>query len=142
MARFQDQVAIVTGGADGLGKGICQRLGSEGAHVVMFDFNESKMAETKAEFDAAGISSSAIQVDVASEESVRSSIDKVVQEHGRLDIMINCAGIVGEKLCLCAVCKHVTKSCVVQGQLAKRLRRLPARISIEFRASTLKAPST
>lgn len=96
MARFEGQVAIITGGADGLGKGICHRLGSEGAHVVMFDFNESKMAETKAEFDKTGISSSAIQVDVSSEESVRSSIDKVFQEHGRLDIMINCAGIVGK----------------------------------------------
>ena len=46
-ARFEGQVAIVTGVADGLGKGITKRLASEGATVVIFDFNEETMASTK-----------------------------------------------------------------------------------------------
>jgi len=93
--RFEGQVAIVTGGADGLGKGICQRLGSEGAKIAIFDFNESKMAETVQELTAAGITASSHKVDVADEGSVKQAIAAVVKQYSKLDISINCAGIVG-----------------------------------------------
>ena len=86
----------MTGGADGLGKGICQRLSSEGAAVAIFDFNEAKMEETAAELTKMGAKKCVTQkVDVADEEAVKAAIDAVVAELGRLDIMINCAGIVG-----------------------------------------------
>ena len=94
--RFEGQVAIVTGGADGLGKGICQRLSSEGAAVAIFDFNEAKMAETAEELRKGGAKCVTQKVDVANEQAVKAAIDAVVAELGRLDIMINCAGIVGE----------------------------------------------
>lgn len=94
--RFAGQVAVITGGADGLGKGCAERLGSEGATVVLWDFNEAKMAETAAELTAAGVVVSFNKVDVSSEPSVQAAVDACVEAHGRLDILVNCAGIVGE----------------------------------------------
>lgn len=93
--RFAGQVAIVTGGADGLGRGICERLAREGAQVSIFDFNTSLMEKTKASFAEQGFAVHTVQVDVAVEESVKTGIADVVAHFGRLDIMINCAGIVG-----------------------------------------------
>lgn len=94
--RFSDQVAIVTGGADGLGKGITHRLLSEGATVVIFDVKDSLMQAAEAEFKGLGLERvSSARVDVASEAEVKAAIDAVATKHGRLDIMINCAGIVG-----------------------------------------------
>jgi NAD(P)-dependent dehydrogenase (short-subunit alcohol dehydrogenase family) len=94
--RFEGQVAIVTGGADGLGKGISLRLLSEGAFVVLFDVNEKLMGEALAEFSSKGLTkASASRVDVSNEANVKEEIDKVAAQHGRLDVMINCAGIVG-----------------------------------------------
>ncbi len=93
--RFTDQVAIITGGADGLGKAIGQRLLSEGAHVVMFDFNEELCQKTQAEFEAAGGSASYHCVDVSNEDSIKNAIAETVKAHGKIDVMINSAGIVG-----------------------------------------------
>ncbi len=96
--RFANQVAIVTGGADGLGKGITERLASEGAAVVIFDVNAELIAKSVEAFHASGLTSiSGAQVDVASEPAVAAAINEVATKHGRLDILINCAGIVGER---------------------------------------------
>ena len=95
-ARFAGQVAVVTGGADGLGKGITHRLLTEGAHVVIFDVNEKLMQDTVAEFAAAGLAKASFaKVDVSNEANVKQEIDNAAATHGRLDILINCAGIVG-----------------------------------------------
>jgi 3-oxoacyl-[acyl-carrier protein] reductase len=93
--KFSKQVAIVTGGADGIGKAVAQRLASEGAGVTIFDLNDERAAETVAEFDASGLSVDSAHVDVSNEDSVKDAIHKVVQDNSRLDIVINCAGIVG-----------------------------------------------
>ena len=94
--RFSDQVAIVTGGADGLGKAMVDRLVGEGATVCIFDFNDSTREATVAEFAERGCSVVGTAVDVGDEASVRHAIAEVVDAHGRLDVMINCAGIVGQ----------------------------------------------
>jgi len=93
--RFKDHVALVTGGADGLGKGIAQRLGQEGATVVVVDVNEELMKSTQAEFEKSGIKSHFHPLDISDEGSVESAIKQVVSKHGKLDSVINCAGIVG-----------------------------------------------
>lgn len=93
--RFEGQVAVVTGGADGLGKGITRRLASEGAIVVIFDIQDALMQSAVAEFASEGLKVEALKVDVSSEPSVQGAIEEVVAKHGRLDVLVNCAGIVG-----------------------------------------------
>ena len=93
--RFENQVAIVTGGTGGLGKAIAERLASEGAQIAIFDMDEEGMGRIEEEFLGAGYKLSTLRVDVTDEESVQSGIESVVADLGRLDIMVNCAGIIG-----------------------------------------------
>lgn len=88
--RFKDQVAIITGGADGLGLHIATRMIAEGAQVWIVDRDEelgrAAAARLGCEFEP---------VDVADEASVSTAFDKIAKAAGRLDVMVNCAGIVG-----------------------------------------------
>ncbi|QJW90168.1 SDR family oxidoreductase [Spirosoma taeanense] len=93
--RFQNQVAIITGGADGIGKGVAKRLAAEGATVVLFDINENLLQQTVAEFNAQGHTVTGQVVDIAQERPVREAVENVAETFGRLDIMVNAAGIVG-----------------------------------------------
>lgn len=92
--RFQGQVAVVTGGADGLGKGISKRLADEGATVVIVDADEHRLNDTLEEFsESEGISG--FPGDIADEESVQRVFAEVARRHGKLDVLVNSAGIVG-----------------------------------------------
>ena len=93
--RFSDQVAIITGGAEGIGKGIARRLASEGATVVLVDINGGLLERTVAELTAQGYAVTGQVVDVADEVSVEKAVKAVDETFGRLDIMVNSAGIVG-----------------------------------------------
>ena len=93
--RFTNQVAIITGGADGIGKGIAQRLASEGATVVLFDINHVQLERTVADFSKQGFTASGHVVDVSQESGVEKAMQTVAETLGRLDIMINSAGILG-----------------------------------------------
>jgi 3-oxoacyl-[acyl-carrier protein] reductase len=95
MIRFENQVAIITGGADGLGKGIAERIASESGTIVLFDINEELLNRTVNDFKSKGYNTSGYKVDVSSEEMVRKSIEEVEEAHGRIDIMVNSAGIAG-----------------------------------------------
>ncbi len=95
MERFKNQVAVVSGGAEGLGKGIADRLASEGSTVALFDINQKVLNKTLTEFKAKGHNVSGHLVDVASEDAVRKAMEEVEATYGQIDIMINCAGIVG-----------------------------------------------
>lgn len=88
---FQDRVALITGGAQGLGQAICQRLAAEGCHIAVADINEEKAVQTAAAIQnqrAIGI-----KVDVTKEDQVAAMVDRTVQEFGRLDILVANAGI-------------------------------------------------
>lgn len=91
---LQDRIAIVTGGARGLGEAICHRLAREGAHVVVADINlegaERVAAEIVAQTDRHAI---AIKADVTDEAEVETLVNRTVDEFGRLDIMVANAGI-------------------------------------------------
>lgn len=80
---FTGLVAIVTGGASGIGAAVANRLHDGGAKVAVFDLQP----------DAAAHADLAVAVDVADDESVRSGVDRVVAEFGRIDIVVNNAGI-------------------------------------------------
>lgn len=93
--RFTGQVAIVTGGAMGIGKAVVRRLASEGAGVILFDRDAREGRETAAAFTAEGLSVEALEVDIADAASVASAVDEVVSRHGKLEVMVNCAAIAG-----------------------------------------------
>ena len=87
MGRLNDKIAIVTGGASGLGAGIAQRFIEEGALTVITDINpegETVAKRLGAEF---------LIQDVSAERSWVETIDEVVSRFGRLDILVNNAGI-------------------------------------------------
>jgi len=91
---LQDQIAIVTGGAQGLGEAICHRLAREGAHVVVADLNlegaERVVADIMAQTDRRVV---AVEADVTDEDQVAAMVNRTVQEFGRLDILVSNAGI-------------------------------------------------
>ena len=83
MSEFDGLVAVVTGGASGIGAAIAARLQSGGAQVAVFDLNP----------DAAAPGLFAVRANVADDASVRSAVDAVAQRFGRIDIVVNNAGI-------------------------------------------------
>jgi NAD(P)-dependent dehydrogenase (short-subunit alcohol dehydrogenase family) len=88
--RFDGQVAVVTGGASGIGLAVGKRLSDEGAKVILFDLDKTKLAEA-----SQGWAESEV-VDICNEKQVGDTLDKIVAKHGRLDIMVNSAGITGK----------------------------------------------
>lgn len=94
--RFENQVAIVTGGADGIGKSVVERLAREGARVTIFDMNEELGERVCAEMGEQGLTVGMQVVNVADEDSVKSGVDAATAGgEQRLDVMVHCAGVVG-----------------------------------------------
>lgn len=94
-ARFQNQLALVTGAGGGLGRAISARLSSEGAHVAVVDRDADAAADTVAQLIRDGGSASAHVLDLTDEFAVEATIAEVMRAHGQLDIAVNNAGIGG-----------------------------------------------
>jgi sorbitol-6-phosphate 2-dehydrogenase len=91
---LQDRVAVVTGGAQGLGEAICQRLADEGAHIVVADINLDGAQETATAVEArTGRRAIAARADVANEDEVAAMVDLAVATFDRLDICVSNAGV-------------------------------------------------
>ena len=93
--RFSSQTAVVTGGAQGIGYAIAERLAMEGASVWLFDTNESLLLKAAENIKSKGGSAGSIIVDITDEPSVMSAFEKVLSVDKKVDILINAAGIVG-----------------------------------------------
>jgi len=88
--RFGNKVAIVTGGVSGIGEAIVRRLSAESGRVVIFDFDQAGLDRLSAEPQV-----NSLNIDVSKEEAVIQGIQAVVDQFGRLDILVHSAGIVG-----------------------------------------------
>jgi sorbitol-6-phosphate 2-dehydrogenase len=91
---LDDRIAIVTGGAQGLGDAICHRLAREGAHIAVADLDMKGAQRVVADLTAqAGRRAMAVEVDVTNETQVEAMVQHTVQQFGRLDILVSNAGI-------------------------------------------------
>ena len=97
---LENRVALVTGGARGIGKAICERLASEGAAVVMVDIIADVAEQSAAEFRSRGSDAMAVGANVASLQEAEDTVKAVMDKYGRLDILVNCAGITKDNLLL------------------------------------------
>ncbi|MFC4023309.1 3-oxoacyl-ACP reductase FabG [Oceanobacillus longus] len=93
MTRLQNKVAIITGAANGIGLQAARTFAKEGAKVIIADFDLSKGEESEKELLKDGFECKFIQVNVASKESVDGLVDQVLAEFGRIDVLVNNAGI-------------------------------------------------
>ncbi len=95
MQRFEKQVAVISGGASGLGYGIAERIALEGGSIALFDINEKLLSTAIKTFREKGYSAEGFKVDISSEYEVQQAMELVTGNFGNIDIMVNSAGIVG-----------------------------------------------
>jgi len=95
MKRLEGQVAIVTGGARGIGKGICEVFCREGATVALWDVLDG--TETVNEITQNGGKIFFQKVDVTDQNSVDNAIEEIIKKHGKIEILINNAGIIRDR---------------------------------------------
>jgi len=98
MAAFEGKVAVVTGAARGIGQAIAQRLAQESADVVICDLQAEWLAETAGIVEGLGRKALPLAVDVGDSEAVNACINEVVKVFGKVDIMVNNAGITKDTL--------------------------------------------
>jgi NAD(P)-dependent dehydrogenase (short-subunit alcohol dehydrogenase family) len=93
--RLRDKVAIVTGGGRGVGKAISQALASEGAIVVIAARTLSRLEATVEEIKSRGGRAKAIQADISDEKQVQRMVTEILNDYGKVDILVNNSGIGG-----------------------------------------------
>jgi 3-oxoacyl-[acyl-carrier protein] reductase len=98
MADLQGKIALVTGASQGIGRACALELAKAGATVALAARNEAKLAEVAAEIEAAGGKAAAFALDVANEESIKSGAKAVIERLGKVEILVNNAGITRDDL--------------------------------------------
>ena len=100
MGDLQGRIALVTGGAQGIGRAIAEELAAAGAVLALADVNEAKLAETVAETEGTGIDATAFTVNVSSQESIEAGAKAIIEKFGKVEIIVNNAGITRDNLML------------------------------------------
>jgi 3-oxoacyl-[acyl-carrier protein] reductase len=92
--RFRDQVAVVTGGAKGIGRAVALAFVREGARVVLVDVDKAGLAALREEIEKGGGRVLAVPCDISSSSAVEEMVNLVEKTFGRIDILVNNAGII------------------------------------------------
>jgi 3-oxoacyl-[acyl-carrier protein] reductase len=100
MANLQGRIALVTGASQGIGRACALELARAGATVALVARNQSKLAEAEADITAAGGVAAVFALDVASEESIKTGAKAVLEQLGKVEILVNNAGITRDGLVL------------------------------------------
>ncbi|MBE0639931.1 MAG: beta-ketoacyl-ACP reductase [Bacteroidales bacterium] len=93
MNRLKDKIAIITGGADGIGKAISGRFAAEGAVACIWDIQREKGLTLAVEIVKTGGKAAFFQVDTANFDQVEEATKQIIEQYGKIDILINNAGI-------------------------------------------------
>src|SRR5438445_223724 len=93
MHRLQDRVALITGGASGIGRAMALLFGAEGAVVVICDRNDPAGRVVVEEIEAAGGRGRYFHCDVTSLDEVTATVGRTLAEYGQLDVLVNNAGV-------------------------------------------------
>ncbi|HEY3628288.1 MAG TPA: 3-oxoacyl-[acyl-carrier-protein] reductase [Terracidiphilus sp.] len=100
MGNLQGRIALVTGASQGIGRACALELARAGATVALAARNESKLAEAAAEISSAGGTAAVFALDVASEDSIKAGAKAVLEKLGKVEILVNNAGITRDGLVL------------------------------------------
>src|SRR5918993_2396723 len=96
----EKRVAFVTGGSRGIGAAIVRRLAKDGLHVVAIARNMDKLQDVCGGINAEGGSAEAVTCDIADTRALATALEQVGEKHGRLDVLVNNAGITRDGLFL------------------------------------------
>jgi len=98
MTQLNARIALVTGASQGIGRACALALAQAGATVALAARNEAKLAEVAAEIAAAGGQAAAFTLDIASEDSIKSAAKAILERFGKVEILVNNAGITRDSL--------------------------------------------
>jgi 3-oxoacyl-[acyl-carrier protein] reductase len=98
--RLKDKVALITGGARGIGQAIAMTFAREGADIVVADVNLQIAQKTASEIEGLGRKALALEMDVTNYDLVEAGINKILDKMGKVDILVNNAGITKDNLVL------------------------------------------
>ena len=98
--KLKDKVALITGGARGIGQAIAMTFAKEGADIVVADVNLEVAQKTASEIEALGRKALALEMDVTDYAKVEEGVNKILDKFGKVDILVNNAGITKDNLIL------------------------------------------
>ena len=93
MQEFKDRVAVITGAASGIGRGLAERCAQEGMKVVLADVEEAALAQTALEFSAAGATLLAVRTDVSRAGDLETLAQQTLKAFGAVHLLVNNAGV-------------------------------------------------